>query len=485
MTTSPAPQKINFFQRLKATFIRPKTYDDVALTSEVHLKGDEIRVPFTHFKALRIILGKQRQGKTLWLYPEFFLDPSLTIDTKVFILIDPDHYFAQPSGFFRLEPGDSIVLGRADEQQQLFFHFPKTVAKKHLTIVHGEDSFVFKDLTEDAGSYIAPLGGELEEEKLVSQRMSRLARVRDIYGGPIELLARQEALDLLRQVNRLLEQGASRPLDDRGKPGGLVLPPAELSPLIIGDLHGQVGNLIKILSENHFLESLENGKICLILLGDAVHSEVDGEMENMETSILMMDFILKLIIRFPDRVFYLRGNHDSFSGDIRKSNIPQGILWDRDIRKIRGEEYKIEFDRFYANLPYLAKSEQFIVCHAAPPRSSVTQELLVNTHKYPGLIKELIWNRLQRPGYPAGYTKMDVIRLRKSLKVAPETPFIVAHNPLSDDLSVWLDAGNIKNHHIVFSGRTHQISVFFKIKNQMVPFVYSVEPDILYLLNHL
>jgi hypothetical protein len=474
----------NFFQKLRATFIRPKTYDEVELTGELFLKGDEIRIPYKN-GAFRIILGKQRKGRELWVCPEYLIDASLSLQTKVLIIIDPENYFRQPSGFFRLEPGDSIVLGSGDEKQQTFFHFPKTVAKKHLTIVHGDNALILKDLTENSGSYISPLGENLEEERTVSQRMSRLARIRQIYGGPIEQLSKKEGMKAIKRVNDIIEQEPSRPLDDRGRPGGLVLPPEGLSPLIIGDLHSQVGNLIKILTENHFLDALEEGSIYMILLGDAVHSEVDGEMEDMDGSILMMDFIFKLKIRFPAQIFYLRGNHDSFSEDISKTGIPQGILWERQIRKKRGEKYKAQFDRLYLNLPYLVLSDQFIVCHAAPPKAKVTQELLINIYRYPGLVRELIWNRLRRPGYPAGYTKMDVVRLRKNLNVAPETPFIVAHNPLSEDDSVWLDVGNIKNHHIVFSGRTNQISLFFKIRDKLVPFIYTVEPEIITMLNRM
>ena len=478
------PPALNFFQKLRATFIRPKTYDEVNLTEEIFLKGDEIRVPYTN-GAFRIILGRQRKGRELWICPEFLLDASLDISTKNLIIIDPESYLKEPSGFFRLEPGDSIVLGSGDEKQQSFFHFPKNIAKKHLTIVHGDNALILKDLTEDSGSYISPLGDDLEEEKILSQRMGRLARVREIFGGPIKLLPRKEALDVLNQVNHLLETDSSRPLDDRGKPGGLVLPPEGLSPIIIGDLHSQVGNLIKILTENHFLDALEQGTAYIILLGDAVHSEIDGEMECMDSSILMMDFIFKLKIRFPAQIFYLCGNHDSFSKEVSKTGIPQGLLWEHQIRKIRGEEYKRGFDQLYQNLPYIVRSDQFIVCHAAPPKAKVTQELLINTYKYPGLVRELIWNRLRRPGYPAGYTKMDVTRFRKSLNVAPDTPFIVAHNPLSEDVSVWLDVGDIKNHHIVFSGRTNQVSIFFQIRDQMVPFVYTVEPDIIAMLNNM
>ena len=178
----------------------------------------------------------------------------------------------------------------------------------------------------------------------------------------------------------------------------------------------------------------------------------------------MMDFIYKLKIRFPAQVFYLRGNHDSFSEEVGKAGIPQGLLWKSEILKRRGTRYKEAMDRLYDNLPFCAQTDDFIACHAAPPKAQVNHELLINTHRYPGLIREMIWNRLRRPNYPAGYTKMDVIRFRKGLNAAPDTPFIVAHNPLSRDVSVWMDVGDIKNHHIVFSGRTDQISVFFQIK---------------------
>lgn len=479
--TKTTPE-IGFFQKLKAKFIRAKTYDKVALTEEIHLCGDEIRVPYAN-EAIQLILGKQRQGSCLWLCPEFLLNTSLTPSSIALIIFNPEHYFKQPSGFCRLVPGEAIVLGRSNHIQQSFFHFSRQIALKHLSIVYDNDAIIFKDLTVNSGTYISLLRENLEEEKIISQRMSRLARIRTIFGGPIQCLPPKEALATLNQVNQLLEHDPCRPLDDRGKPGGLVTPPEGMLPLIIGDLHSQVVNLIKILSENHFLDALEQGLIYLIFLGDAVHSEVDGEMENMESSMLIMDFIFKLKIRFPSQIFYLLGNHDSFSKNISKDGIPQGILWAYEMQKSRGKQYKDACDQLYLNLPYLLKSDQFVVCHAGPPIAKITKDMLVNIYKYPGLAKELIWNRLRRPGQYAGYTKMDVARLHKSLNLAQETPFIVAHNPLSVDASLWLNAGGIENHHIVFSGRTNQISIFFQIRDQLVPFVYTVEPDILTIIN--
>ncbi|MBF0455387.1 MAG: metallophosphoesterase [Magnetococcales bacterium] len=463
------------FERLRSVFLAPKVVDEVELIQEVHLMGDEIRVPFNGLP-MRLIMGRGRQGKTLWLCPDFFLDPDVSRDNEDYILFDPDHFFKEATGFFRLEPGDSLVLGRESEEQQRFFHFPRNIARRHLTIAHTGDAFVFKDLTAESGTYIGPLGESMEEEKVISQRVGRLARLREIYGGPIALLPTAEAMATLNSVNEILKMEASRPVDDRGMPGGLLNLPVGLAPLVVGDLHSQVDNLLKILTENHFLEGLEQGTLCLILLGDAVHSEVDGQMGEMESSLLMMDFIFRLKIRFPSQVFYVRGNHDSFSEEVGKAGVPQGILWEREIRKRRGEAYKEAMDLFYESLPYCVRSDNFIACHAGPPKAKATEELLINMYKYPGLVRELTWNRLRRPNYPAGYTRLDVVRFRKGLEVAPNTPFIVAHNPISRDVSVWMDVGKIVNHHIIFSGMTDQVSVFFLIKGQISPLVYKTEP---------
>jgi len=39
-----------------------------------------------------------------------------------------------------------------------------------------------------------------------------------------------------------------------------------LTPIVVGDLHAQLDNLLKILSENSFLDCLERGDAALILL---------------------------------------------------------------------------------------------------------------------------------------------------------------------------------------------------------------------------
>jgi len=119
--------------------------------------------------------------------------------------------------------------------------------------------------------------------------------------------------------------------------------------------------------------------------------------------------------------FRVRGNHDSFSAEIGKSGIPQGILWAQAVQEIRGKAYKKAMDRFYDLLPYIALSKNYVACHAAPPKGKVTMDMLVNIQDYPGLIEEVTCNRLYRPNRLAGYTKGDVKRFRKPLSTTVRT----------------------------------------------------------------
>ncbi len=488
--------------RFRTWWLNRNTPEDVEPDFDVHLLGQDIRV--TNLEVpIQVVLGNS--GKKFHLYPNPSVkyNPSdasgkcrvaglfskagtetTPADKKpvppdrrnCFILFDPDQYFHDISGFLRLEAGETLILGRGNDMQERLFSYPEGVAQRHLSITHTGDALIFKDLHTDSGTHVSAMSNPRDRQRLAQRRQEKLARLRELYGGPLRPLPPLEALANLKQVNRILANEPRRPRDSRNRPGGLLILPDDQTPIIIGDLHAQVDNLIKILSENSFLDALENGKAYLLILGDSVHSEVDGEMDRFDASLLILDLICKLILRFPEQVFYIRGNHDGFSTDIRKAGIPQGLLWEKEIRKNRGVAFKEEMDLFHDNLPIVAMSRDFITCHAAPPKAKANRDLLINTHQYPGLIKDLIWNRLQRPNYPAGYTRGDVKRFRKALDKETDCHFIVAHNPLNQDASVWTDAGEIPNHHIVFSGRTTCMALFTRISGHLMPLVYPAEP---------
>jgi predicted phosphodiesterase len=473
MTNTSSPAGGSLFQKIKKIFIPNREVKEVDLSFEMHLDGHEIRVVNKGYPIQLLLGGKN--GQKLHIYPnsQTHSDASNTVDC--FIIFDPTRFYNRISGFIQLKYGETILIGKGDPEQDNLFAFKPTVGNRHITIAHAGDALIFKDLKTDVGTTISALTKPSEINRVKNWKLGKLRALRDIYGGDIKPLSHAHALATLKEVNSQLQEEAFRTKDSRNVPGGLLELPDNMIPIIVGDLHGQVDNLIKILSENTFLDAMKDYEAYMIVLGDAVHSEIDDEMEDFSSSILMMDLICKLKLKFPKQFFYLRGNHDSFSPEVRKAGVPQGILWEKAILKARGKEYKEQMDLFYNSLPLISISKDFVACHAAPPKAKATRELLINTHQYPGLIRELLWNRLQRPNYPAGYDRGDVKRFRNALNLPTETQFLVAHNPLNPDDCIWLNVAKIPNHHIVFSGRTSSIGMFTRIGEKLLPIIMPTE----------
>ncbi len=469
MQTSSKTDK-GFFTRLKSAFSSTAQCKEISLTQQFNLHKESIRIPLNNCP-IEISLGSTEQ--TLNLIPEQFIGEPTGRDGSSLLLLDPDSFQTKISGFIRLVEGDHLILGREDDHQHALFNYPETVSRRHLSISHEGDTLMLKNLAGEPGSILTPV----TEDKLniAERRMKNLREVLRIYGGPIQLLPSEEALQDLNKVNAILAKEPMRPIDDRGMPGGVVSLPKKMIPIIIGDLHAQVDNLLTLLTQNEFLEMMGEGKAVMVFLGDAVHSEVDGCMDEMETSLLMMDVIVRLKLWFPQQVFYVRGNHDSFSEEIGKDGIPQGLLWARALRHVRGEAYKKAMDRFYELLPYVALSNNYVACHAAPPRGKVDMGMLVNIHKYPGLVKEVTCNRLYRPNRPGGYTKGDVKRFRNTLNLGSKAELFVGHTPLTRHDTLWSNVGGIEHHDVVFSGNTPWIGVYTRTGGEMIPLRYRSE----------
>ncbi|KFB66558.1 MAG: Calcineurin-like phosphoesterase [Candidatus Accumulibacter vicinus] len=440
---------------------------DLRLGDSYRLGSSKVRVPLD---GLPIEISLGLNDKRLHLYPETRLDQhGEPVRLGSFIIVDPSAHRRRISGFLRLTPKSWLSLGSADTLQKALFDYPAAVDEQHLVVIHGRDALVFRNLS-DAGTRIGPVPAE---DGWLRERLWR--RLREIFGGPIAPLPRDEAMQLIDNVNRLLQKEIYRPIDERGLPGGLLLLPSKLTPIIVADMHAQIDNLLTILSQNTFLDALEQGTAVLVIIGDAVHSEIDGQLREMESSMLMMDLIFRLKLHFPEQVFYLRGNHDSFSEDMSKDGIPQGLLWARELGERRGTAYLKAMEEFYRLLPYVVASEDFVACHAAPPTSKVSIEMLVQIYRYPKLVIELINNRLQRPNRPQGYHRRDVKRFRQCLRVNPETPLIVGHTPIDREDTLWLDVDGIANHHVLFSASPDQVGVFTRIGDTMVPLRYPVD----------
>jgi hypothetical protein len=466
--------KKSFLKRLKASFSDLAECEEVDIKESYRLQNKKIKV---HVDEYPFQINLYGDTKSLHLYPERLLNgnPAGT-PSGSYIIFDPDRYFSTVSGFFRLQDGDKITLGSDDERQRDFLDIPEHPNGRQLSITNRKGELVFKNHAPKTGSCIAPLLNDKKIHRLVDWRLAQAQSLRQLYGGNIKPLDPDSALTLIRKVNLILENEAHRPKDRAGRPGGVVKLPSGSVSCIVGDLHAKADNLLVVLSQNGYLDALAEGKAFLIILGDAVHPEGDTPLDEMESSMLIMDLIFKLKQQFPSQVFYLRGNHDSFSEEIAKGGIPQGLVWGEQLKNARGESYKKEMKKFYDLLPLVVISDHFIACHAAAPSSAVPLEDIVNIRDNPKLINGLINNRLRRPNRPSGYTRGDVKKFRKSLGVGADTPFIVGHTPLSNDDTIWENVDGIENHHILYSSDSEWVGVMTQIEDRMYPFRYPVEP---------
>jgi hypothetical protein len=471
-STESRKRFLSYFQELIQEM---EECDDLELADAVRLGEKKIRVPQPALP-LRLSLGSD-DGYCLQLEPELVVHADGSFGRSGdYLLFDPANFFDGVSGFLRLTAGASLTLGRDDVLQRRLLGYPKLVDARHLRLKLSDKGLALKCKSLGRGACVAPVTEAADAERMIRWRQSKIECLAKVLDAPIDALPRDAALDLLERVNARMEREPYRLLTDDGRPGGLLRLPGRPTPIFVGDLHACIDNLLVILTQNGFLEGLIDGSAALIIVGDAVHPDTPGHEEEMDNSMLLMDLIFRLKLRFPERVFYLRGNHDDFAEDISKGGVPQGLLWERALHDQRGPRYRDAMQRLYDLLPYMVVSPQYICCHAGAPTMKATRKDLIHVRDKPKLEHQLTHLRLRKPNSPSGYGAVDVRRLRRRLGVRPDTPFVVGHTPLSPDDTLWLDAGGVENHHVLFGANPNRIGVLTRPGNKLVPLTYPTEP---------
>lgn len=466
----------NSFLRVFQDLIdRLKACDETELQTSLRLGRTRARVP-TPALPLRLTLGDD-DVYHLDLMAELVIGAKGEFERSGdYLLFDPERAAQEIAGFLRLQPGQSLKVGREDPLQSAVMQYPETVAARHLSLELTAKGLSFKKRGSAPTACVAILRDLDQFRHQIEMRRGTMERLASLLGAPILAPARPEALSLLEHGIEAVAEEPYRPRASDGRPGALLELPPGPAPILIGDLHGRIDNLLVILTQNRFLEALSEGRAMLIFLGDAVHPDEPGKEDEMDSSMLLMDLILKLKLLFPQQVFYLRGNHDSFSEEISKNGVPQGLVWSKALRDRRGRRYHEAMQRFYASLPHIAVSADFLACHAGPPTINTSRDDLINLHDHPRLQHQLENQRLRRSQKPGGYHRKDVERFRKRLGANPGAPFIVGHSVLSEDRTYWLDAGGIENHHVLLGCHAEWAGVFTRLGGKMAPLSYPVEP---------
>ncbi len=474
MADSTTSQK-GFLKRFRSLLDDMEQCDDVELAESLRLEDKKIRVP-QPVLPVQLRLGEEA-GYRLHMYPELVArDTGKMRPTGDYLLFEPDQYFSQISGFVRLSKGDSLTLGREDRHQRLMLQYPKLVDDRHLRLKLSDKGLDLRNKSKGQGSCLAPLTDKWELERLVQWRQAKLARLAELLGGGIVPPSKGDALVLIQRVIDLMGQEPYRLPDSRGRPGGILALPNRPTPIFVGDLHTRIDNLLVILTQNGFLEALEDRSALLILLGDAVHPDEPGKEEDMGSSMLIMDLIFRLKLRFPDRVFYLHGNHDGFSEEISKAGVPQGLLWERALHDERGPKYQAAMAELYELLPYVALSGHYAAVHAGPPTRRGSRAALIDIKQHPKLEHELTHNRIRRGQSPSGYGRGDIAAFRKRLGLEANAPILAGHTPLSNDGTLWINAGGIPNHHVLLGSHPDWAGLMTRVGKHLLPMLYPSEP---------
>jgi hypothetical protein len=413
-------------------------------------------------------------GRRLHVSPDLAVTGGDEDHVHELMLLYPDRYYGRIGHFARLEPGATLNINPGADGTERLFTSPTDALRTSVRFRHDGEILVIK-ATSEPESFVKTVDAGPAGNRVLADRKMALRRLGEILDGVLDGLAPEPALALARRVNHLMETEPCRVNTSDSRPGGIVELPEDKTPIVVGDLHGQVENLLTLLCQNAFLESLERREAALVFLGDAVHLEDPDALEDMESSVLMMDVIFRLKVAFPEGVFFLLGNHDSFSAELMKDGVPQGMIWDRYLTRLRGEEYRDEMQRFYTLCPLLLISGDLVACHAGAPRVGITRQMLVDVREHPTLLYELTWNRQMTRGHAGGYTRADVRRLFGILGMADDSTLVVGHYPRSDDSSVWLNAGGLAGHHVLVSSRHNEVAVLTRVDGRVVTQIYRTE----------
>jgi protein phosphatase len=156
--------------------------------------------------------------------------------------------------------------------------------------------------------------------------------------------------------------------------------------IVIGDLHGDLTSLNKILRKTKLKRRLEQGELVLIFLGDFI--------DRGPRQIEVLTSILQLLSNHPDSVLLLRGNHEGPS-DLaasphdfpRKLEFKYGSSWRPLYRSFREL-----FKELYTAC--VIENQAMLVHGGIPTKAETLQDIETAniTHPETSHLEEILWN---------------------------------------------------------------------------------------------
>ncbi len=225
----------------------------------------------------------------------------------------------------------------------------------------------------------------------------------------------------LGQQCLLSEDERMRPRDRRGLPGGFVnLGPSEYT-VIVPDLHGRMDFFHAALNwgprpGRTVIEDLDSGRVNVICVGDAFHSEARGKERwalaleeylggykrhrnmdaEMRENLGLLEMICLVKSWFPGNFHFLKGNHENIDNEMGSGNYPfrkfveEGDMVKAWVLRFYGEETLSRIYYWEKSLPLLAKGKDFLVTHCEPARA-ISPGDATEAYLDPDVIYDLTW----------------------------------------------------------------------------------------------
>lgn len=222
------------------------------------------------------------------------------------------------------------------------------------------------------------------------------------------------------QAMELTDPGL-RPRNTAGDAGGLLCFSGDIPTILVPDLHARRDFFFNMLlfrfsGDSTVLECLEQGSVRVVCVGDAFHSEqryrfrwltafeefrtgnLDGPSLTAEIadSMGLMEMIMECIAAFPERFFFLKGNHENILNTDKNGNHPfrkyadEGEMFYQFFLHRFGKMFTRRYARFEEALPLCGVGERFMVSHAEP-RSFHNADSIINARLDPQTVEDFTW----------------------------------------------------------------------------------------------
>lgn len=251
-------------------------------------------------------------------------------------------------------------------------------------------------------------------------------------------------------------QAAARVRPIFQKQGGLVQIPGDVPTLILPDLHAQKTYLTAALSQRiegkTAFELLRAGKLNVLCLGDAMHSEQRNQMRWMQAeqdylgghqslaleaeiaeSLGLMVMLFELKASYPGHFYFVRGNHEDMDPErpySKFTRVGESNLVKNWVNRNWGDKFLQQWAATERAMPLMASGASFVGSHAPPERDLTAEEV---QKRAPAAFRALCWSDNTR-WQAGGAEEKSFLSNCARFQVSPTRPWVAGHRKVSEGL---------------------------------------------------